>query len=118
MLPYPDKGCNKKKLTTLKIKKSKEGRGMETKIALIFVILLILGAVGINKIIQDSNANTTQNNQVDTGINQVNTQINQQNTPNSPSAYDQNNNTSSGGNSGKIDSSGSTSSSGSKYEYK
>jgi|GEM_PF-6771022 len=92
---------------------------METKIALIFVILLILGAVGINKIIQDSNANTTQNNQVDTGINQVNTQINQQNTPYSPSTYDPNNNTSSGGSSsGKIDSSGSTSSSGSKYEYK
>lgn len=96
---------------------------MGKKIALMFVILLILGAVGVNKIFQDSNANTTQNNQVSTGISQGNTQINQQNTPNSPSSTNPNNSTSSGGSSsGKIDSSdnssGSTSSSGSKYEYK
>ncbi|HII83572.1 MAG TPA: hypothetical protein HA271_01745 [Methanobacterium subterraneum] len=96
---------------------------METKIALIFVILLILGAVGINKIIQDSNANSTQNNQINTGNSQLNNQINQQTTPNSPSINGPDSGAPSGGiNNGRVDSSGdainSTPNSGSNLEYK
>ncbi len=51
---------------------------MEQKIALMFMILLILGAVGINKIIQDSNTNTTQNNQQNTEASPQSTTANPQ----------------------------------------
>jgi len=52
---------------------------MDKKIVLMFIFLLIMGAVGVNKIIQDSNVNTTQDNQQNTPIGHQNTGINQQN---------------------------------------
>jgi len=51
---------------------------MDKKIVLMFIFLIILGAVGVNKIIQDSNVNTTENSQQNALIGHQNAGINQQ----------------------------------------
>ncbi len=65
---------------------------MDKKIALMFILLLILGAVGINKIIQDSNTNNVQNNQQNTQISQQNSQSANQYPTESSNTTNNNNN--------------------------